>query len=108
MEADKPRITQVISNLLRNALKFTNDGEICVNVEKDDIAKVILVSIRDTGAGIDPEILSRLFTKFATKSFEGTGLGLYISKSIVEVMAVEYGQKTTLMETECPFHLHFH
>ena len=84
VEADKPRITQVISNLLRNALKFTNDGEICVNVEKDDIAKLILVSIRDTGAGIDPEILSRLFTKFATKSFEGTGLGLYISKSIVE------------------------
>ena len=84
VEADKPRITQVISNLLRNALKFTNDGEICVNVEKDDIAKLILVSIRDTGAGIDPEILPRLFTKFATKSFEGTGLGLYISKSIVE------------------------
>ena len=84
VEADKPRITQVISNLLRNALKFTNDGEICVNVEKDDIAKLILISIRDTGAGIDPEILSRLFTKFATKSFEGTGLGLYISKSIVE------------------------
>ena len=51
---------------------------------KDDIAKLILVSIRDTGAGIDPEILSRLFTKFATKSFEGTGLGLYISKNIVE------------------------
>ena len=84
VEADKPRITQVISNLLRNALKFTNDGEICVNVEKDDIAKLILVSIRDTGAGINPEILPRLFTKFATKSFEGTGLGLYISKSIVE------------------------
>ena len=84
VEADKPRITQVISNLLRNALKFTNDGEICVNVGKDDIAKLILVSIRDTGAGIDPEILPRLFTKFATKSFEGTGLGLYISKSIVE------------------------
>lgn len=84
VEANKPGITQVISNLLRNALKFTNDGEICVNVEKDDIAKLILVSIRDTGAGIDPEILSRLFTKFATKSVEGTGLGLYISKSIVE------------------------
>lgn len=59
-------------------------GEICVNVEKDDIAKLILVCIRDTGVGIDPEILSRLFTKFATKSFKGTGLGLYISKSIVE------------------------
>ena len=84
VEADKPRITQVISNLLRNALKFTNEGEISISVEKDDIGQLILVSVRDTGAGIDPEILSRLFTKFATKSFEGTGLGLYISKSIVE------------------------
>lgn len=84
VEADKPRITQVISNLLRNALKFTNEGEISISVEKDNIGKLILVSVRDTGAGIDPEILSRLFTKFATKSFEGTGLGLYISKSIVE------------------------
>jgi two-component system sensor histidine kinase VicK len=74
----------VISNFLSNALKFTNEGEIDTNVERDEIAKLILVSVRDTGAGIDSEILPRLFTKFATKSFEGTGLGLYISKNIIE------------------------
>jgi signal transduction histidine kinase len=42
------------------------------------------VSIKDTGTGIDPELMPRLFTKFATKSYQGTGLGLYISKSIIE------------------------
>ena len=84
VEADKGRITQVISNLLSNAIKFTEEGTINVSMEKQDINQVSL-SIRDTGCGIDPEILSRLFTKFATKSFEGTGLGLFISKSIIEV-----------------------
>ena len=43
-----------------------------------------IVSIKDTGSGIDPEILPKLFTKFATKSVTGTGLGLYISKNIIE------------------------
>ncbi|HKG42208.1 MAG TPA: HAMP domain-containing sensor histidine kinase, partial [Nitrososphaeraceae archaeon] len=52
------------------------------SIEKKD--NHILVSVKDTGTGIDPEILPRLFTKFATKSFEGTGLGLFISKSIIE------------------------
>jgi two-component system, OmpR family, sensor histidine kinase VicK len=85
LEADKARITQVISNLLSNAIKFTNNGgDICINIQKDDIAKLIIVSVMDAGPGIDPEILPRLFTKFASKSFEGTGLGLYISKNIVE------------------------
>ena len=78
------RLTQVISNLLNNSIKFTKEGEISVNVERDDIAQLIIVSVRDTGLGIDPEILPRLFTKFASRSFEGTGLGLYISKSIIE------------------------
>jgi signal transduction histidine kinase len=84
IEADKMRLTQVISNLLNNSIKFTKEGEISVNVERDDIAHLIIVSVRDTGLGIDPEILPRLFTKFASRSFEGTGLGLYISKSIIE------------------------
>ena len=80
--ADKARLTQVISNLLSNAVKFTKKGTIFISTEKKD--NHILVSIKDTGNGIDPQILPRLFTKFATKSEKGTGLGLFISKSIVE------------------------
>jgi len=81
---------QVISNLLDNALKFTCDG---VGIERKiekkeepekEHEKVVVVSVEDTGSGIDPEIYPRLFTKFSSKSFSGTGLGLYISKSIIE------------------------
>jgi signal transduction histidine kinase len=82
IEADKGRITQVISNLLTNAVKFTNEGTIRVAAEKKD--NEILISIKDTGTGIDSEMLPRLFTKFATTSNTGTGLGLFISKSIVK------------------------
>jgi signal transduction histidine kinase len=86
VDADKQRLTQVISNLLSNAAKSIEDkGEISISVERsDDISQHFVISVRDTGQGIDPEIMPRLFTKFATKSFEGTGLGLYISKSIIE------------------------
>jgi len=85
LEADKRRISQVIFNLLHNAIKFTNEGSINISVKrKIDDNKVIVVSVEDTGIGIDPEILPRLFTKFATKSVAGTGLGLFISKSIIE------------------------
>jgi signal transduction histidine kinase len=90
IEADKARITQVVSNLLSNAVKFTETntngkgkrGTINVNIEKDD--SMAIVSIEDSGTGIDPEIKPRLFDKFASKSYQGTGLGLFISKSIVE------------------------
>ncbi|MGA7543934.1 MAG: ATP-binding protein [Nitrososphaeraceae archaeon] len=85
IDADEDRITQVISNLLNNAIKFTskkNEGVISVSAERKK--EEVIVSIKDTGEGINPEILPRLFTKFATRSFSGTGLGLYISKSIVE------------------------
>ena len=82
LEADRRRISQVIYNLLHNAIKFTNEGSITISVKrKDDDNKVIVVSVNDTGKGIDPEIFPRLFTKFATKSVAGTGLGLFISKS---------------------------
>ena len=87
IEADRDRISQVISNLLSNALKFTNeDDTIYVTIEKKDTGSIgeVTVSIKDTGTGIDPEIFPRLFTKFATKSDRGTGLGLFICKSIVE------------------------
>jgi signal transduction histidine kinase len=93
VQADRDRIAQVISNLLDNALKFTNQGLVTVAVSKSkeynqgregETEKEVLVSVEDTGAGIDPEIFPRLFTKFSSKSFSGTGLGLYISKSIIE------------------------
>ena len=85
--ADKNRITQVIFNLLSNSLKFTENGTITIEsyLEKDKAKDIeyVVVNITDSGQGIDPEILPRLFTKFVSKSFEGTGLGLFISKSIV-------------------------
>jgi two-component system, OmpR family, sensor histidine kinase VicK len=83
IEADKARLTQVISNLLSNSVKFTKEGAISITVENKQTQEVI-VRIKDTGKGINPEILPRLFTKFATRSYEGTGLGLFISKSIIE------------------------
>jgi signal transduction histidine kinase len=93
VEADKGRITQVISNLLNNAIKFTNENSRTIfidvstkqQIHNNSIDKKVIVSIRDNGAGIDRDILPRLFTKFASKSeIGGTGLGLFISKSIVE------------------------
>jgi signal transduction histidine kinase/CheY-like chemotaxis protein len=84
VNADAVRLTQVISNLLSNAIKFTSKGEISVNITRDDTDQQIIVSVTDTGQGIDPEIMPNLFTKFATKSIVGTGLGLYICKSIIE------------------------
>ena len=106
VEADKDRLTQVICNLLDNAFKFTEGhGEsIQITLEKQEPHHELLVeqrirqqqerqqeqepfaiiSIKDTGTGIDPEISPRLFSKFATKSHKGTGLGLYISKNIIE------------------------
>lgn len=83
VEADKERITQVISNLLDNALKFTENGRIVITTKKEADGKAV-VSVKDTGMGVESEIIPRLFTKFASKSPTGTGLGLFIAKSIVE------------------------
>jgi two-component system sensor histidine kinase VicK len=89
--ADKQRIIQVVSNLLNNAVKFTNQGVITIRTAKknkdiniDGEEDEVIVSIRDTGTGIHPQILPKLFTKFVSASPKGTGLGLYICKSIVE------------------------
>ena len=87
VEADKERIVQVISNLLSNSLQFTKEGRIAVDVGlaiDDEKKGEVIVTVSDTGSGIDREIVPRLFTRFASKSFQGTGLGLYISKSIIE------------------------
>jgi signal transduction histidine kinase len=92
--ADEARLQQVIDNLLSNAINFTKNGTITVTVYKAQVDTIteneeqdkesIVVEIKDTGSGINPEMLPRLFEKFATRSESGTGLGLYISKNIVE------------------------
>jgi signal transduction histidine kinase len=84
VKADKERLMQVISNLMNNAIKFTDEGTITVILKSKEENNELIVSIKDTGSGIDPEITPRLFSKFATKSQTGTGLGLFISKNIVE------------------------
>ena len=101
---DRNRISQVITNLINNSIKFipksndsivNNKGMINISVEKTKtntdyktnnipVVDWITISIKDNGKGIDSEIFPRLFTKFASKSFQGTGLGLYICKSIIE------------------------
>jgi signal transduction histidine kinase len=89
---DPQRIVQVLSNLLGNALKFTKEGTINVRVGRKDSpsSSEAIVSISDSGQGIDPEAMCKLFEKFMSKSEKGTGLGLFISKSIVEA----HGGKT--------------
>jgi signal transduction histidine kinase len=109
VEADRQRLTQVISNLLDNAIKFTEEGTVTVSSSirkrKNDADKdgevqeeqrgeeeegrerggtEVIIAVKDTGTGIDAELMPRLFTKFAAKSYQGTGLGLFISKSIIE------------------------
>jgi signal transduction histidine kinase len=83
---DRVRITQVFCNILDNAVSFSHKGKIHVisRVEKQNGQHFLIISVKDTGPGIDPEILCKLFTKFACKSDKGTGLGLFISKGIVE------------------------
>jgi signal transduction histidine kinase len=96
--ADKNRIIQVISNLLNNAIKFTKAGRILVQLRKRQSKKIednnqVIVSVKDEGPGIDPSIMPRLFTKFASKSEKGTGIGLFISKSIIEAHGGEIWAK---------------
>jgi two-component system, OmpR family, sensor histidine kinase VicK len=84
ISADKARMFQVFANLLNNALEFTNDGNIVINASKSEKTNEAIVTITDSGTGLDPEIVPHLFSKFRTKSDKGIGLGLYIVKNIVE------------------------
>jgi two-component system, OmpR family, sensor histidine kinase VicK len=81
--ADKLRLYQVIANLVGNAIKFTQEGNISIGARIEDGSNIV-VSVKDTGKGIESHMIPKLFTKFATVSNSGTGLGLYISKSIIE------------------------
>ena len=89
--ADKDRIHQVLSNLLNNAIKFTKNGTVTINTRiangsnnNANNDKKAVVTIMDTGSGITSEIMQKLFSKFVTTSSHGTGLGLFISKGIIE------------------------
>jgi signal transduction histidine kinase len=96
VKVDRLRLSQVFHNVLSNAIKFTKEGNIAIAIQRDEEYggeggdhnnnndDQVIAIIKDTETGIDPEIMPRLFAKFATKSVTGTGLGMFISKSIVE------------------------
>jgi signal transduction histidine kinase len=84
IEGDRHKIQQVVLNILHNALEFTKQGVIQVGLTVDPSTSEVIITLRDNGSGIDREILPRLFKKYVTKSEKGTGLGLFISKNIIE------------------------
>jgi signal transduction histidine kinase len=99
--ADKNRIIQVISNLLDNSIKFTKTGKIWVELKKRKGEKMpnnnqVIISVKDEGPGIDSAMMPRLFSKFTSKSEKGTGLGLFISKSIIEAHGGEIWAKNNI------------
>ncbi|WP_148681610.1 sensor histidine kinase [Candidatus Nitrososphaera gargensis] len=76
---------EVIANLITNAIKFTKEGTITVASKVGREDNMVQVTVSDTGTRIDPEVMPKIFDKFVTKLDSGTGIGLYISKKIVEV-----------------------
>ncbi|MGH9977204.1 MAG: ATP-binding protein [Nitrososphaeraceae archaeon] len=117
VRADRSRLTQVITNLIGNAIKFSNEGDtVAVSVSEENSVRdfkklvndrnsnrVLLVRVEDTGKGIDPEIMPRLFKKFASKAVKGMGLGLFISKNIVEAHGGEIWADTPKKEKGAAF-----
>jgi PAS domain S-box-containing protein len=95
LEGDSLRLSQILNNLVGNAVKFTERGEIVIHARLDKITKeaiTITFSIADTGIGMSPEELDKLFHSFSqtdasnTRKYGGTGLGLVITKQLVEMM----------------------
>ncbi len=102
--ADAGRIRQILMNLIGNALKFTNEGFVSVNItgqQLDDKHMEMKVSVQDTGIGIEPEVVNQIFQPFSqadvstTRKFGGTGLGLTISKQLVEMLGGSIGVDST-------------
>ncbi len=111
VEADKARIAQVIYNILHNAIKYIiadvnkERGIGIINIDVDKIDDQAIVSIKDTGVGIDTRIMTRLFEKFASKSYQGTGLGLCICKSNVEAHGGKIWAENNIIHKEVlPLH----
>ncbi len=98
VKADKERIIQVIFNLLSNSIQFTKEGYISLNIVADNNSKEVIITVKDTGIGINPEILPRLFSKFVTRSQKGTGLGLFISKNIIQSHGGKIWAENNVME----------
>ena len=107
VSTDKNHFIQILSNLIGNAIKFTEKGSITVSVSAERPQKnqvTLKVSVRDSGTGISPEGLKQLFKAFSqvdgstTRRFGGTGLGLAISKGLVEAMGGEIWVETKLGE----------
>lgn len=102
------RLRQVLLNLAGNAVKFTSDGSVMIRVSCDALNSQLVVEVKDTGIGMTPEQVSRLFSSFVQGSvatankYGGTGLGLVISKQLIELMggAIDVqsmaGQGTTM------------
>ena len=85
--ADKVRMGRVVANLLDNAIKFTPRGEITISTRElnnNNGSGEIQANIKDTGTGLSPAILPKLFSKFVSTDFGGTGLGLFVSRNIIE------------------------
>ncbi|MEQ1891296.1 MAG: ATP-binding protein [Planctomycetota bacterium] len=98
VSGDPARLRQVLLNLVGNAVKFTLRGEIKVELATTDEADVLAFAVTDTGAGIPPEVMARLFQPFTQgkTGVEGTGLGLAITRRLVEAMGGKVGVESTL------------
>jgi two-component system sensor histidine kinase VicK len=81
---DKSRISQVLANLITNAIKFTEAGSVKVGARLDHKQGKVVIKVTDTGIGIERSMIPHLFGRFMAKSESGTGLGLFISKNIIK------------------------
>jgi PAS domain S-box-containing protein len=103
LQGDAPRLRQVLLNLVSNAVKFTESGEVRVTLDVrplDDGHQVLEATVRDTGVGLDPTQIEQMFDRFTqadgsvSRKFGGTGLGLAISRRLIDVMGGEIGAES--------------